>query len=102
MKKWLGAALALCLQIGWIVSLLDRAGTSFPYVQFVTEILALIVAVAIINQRRSAASKNLWILLVLTFPVLGLILYLLVGQPWATHTMRKRYESIDRSLLIWS
>ena len=94
------AALALVLQIGWIVSLLNRAGTSFPYVQFATELLALIVAVAIINQRRSAASKNLWILLVLTFPVLGLILYLLVGQPWATHTMRKRYESIDRSLIL--
>ena len=94
------AALALVLQIGWIVSLLNRAGTSFPYVQFATELLALIVAVVIINQRRSAASKNLWILLVLTFPVLGLILYLLVGQPWATHTMRKRYESIDRSLIL--
>ena len=94
------AALALVLQIGWIVSLLNRAGTSFPYVQFATELLALVVAVVIINQRRSAASKNLWILLVLTFPVLGLILYLLVGQPWATHTMRKRYESIDRSLIL--
>ena len=93
------AALALVLQIGWIVSLLNRAGTSFPYVQFATELLALVVAVVIINQRRSAASKNLWILLVLTFPVLGLILYLLVGQPWATHTMRKRYESIDRSFV---
>ena len=50
------AALALCLQIGWVVSLLNRAGTSFPYVQLATELLALAAAVAIVNQNRSAAS----------------------------------------------
>ena len=94
------AVLALCLQIGWIVSVINRAGTAYPYVQIVTNVLVLVVAVAIVNQSRSSASKNLWILLVLTFPVLGLILYLLVGQPWATHTMRKRFESIDRSLIL--
>ena len=94
------AALALCLQIGWIVSMIGRAGGLFPSVQLVTEILALVVAVLIVNQHRSAASKNLWILLILVFPVLGLLLYVLVGQPWATHTMRKRYESIDRSVFL--
>ena len=30
------AALALCLQIGWIVSMIGRAGGLFPSVQLVT------------------------------------------------------------------
>ena len=91
-------ALSLLLQIGWLVSLISRAGQYYPYITLVTELLALIAVVGIFSQHRNSASKTSWIILILVFPVLGLCLYLLVGQPWATYSMRKKFENIDLSL----
>ena len=91
-------ALSLFLQIGWLVSLIKRAGQYYPYITLATEILALAAVVGIYSQNRSSSSKTSWIVLILIFPVLGLCLYLLMGQPWATHSMRRRFENVDRSL----
>ena len=91
--------LSLLLQVGWIVSLINRAGIFYPYITLLTEILALLVVVNIHARYRSSASKISWIILILFFPVLGLCVYLLVGQPWATRTMRRRFENIDRNLI---
>jgi len=91
--------LSLLLQVGWIVSLINRAGIFYPYITLLTEILALLVVVNIHARYRSSASKISWIILILFFPVLGLCIYMLVGQPWATRTMRKRFENIDRNLI---
>ena len=74
-------AISLLLQIGWLVSLISRAGRYYPYITLATEILALAAVVGIYSQRRSSAGKTSWIVLILFFPVLGLCLYLLVGQP---------------------
>lgn len=91
-------ALSLLLQIGWLVSLISRAGEYYSYITLATEILAMFAVVGIYSQNRSASGKTSWIVLILSFPVLGLCLYLLVGQPWATYSIRKRFENIDKTL----
>ena len=91
-------AISLLLQVGYLVNLLSRAGKYYPYITLATQALALVAVVAIHSQYRSSASKISWIVLVLFFPVLGLCLYLLVGQPWATRSIRRRFENVDRSL----
>lgn len=91
-------AVAILLQVGYLVNLITRAGEYSPYITLAVEVLALIAVVAIYSQYRSSASKISWIVLVLFFPVLGLCLYLLVGQPWATRSIRRRFENVDRSL----
>ena len=91
-------ALALLLQIGYLVRFISQAGRYSPYITLLMEVLALLTVVAVYNQDRSSASKTTWIVLILFFPVLGLCLYLLVGQPWATRSIRRRFENIDRSL----
>ena len=91
-------AISLLLQVGYLVYLITRAGEYYPYISLAVEVLALAAVVAIYSQYRSSASKISWIVLVLFFPVLGLCLYLLVGQPWATHSIRSRFENVDRSL----
>lgn len=91
-------ALSLLLQIGWLVSLVNRAGQYYPYITLATEILVLAAVVGIYSQNRNSAGGTSWIVLILIFPVLGLCLYLLLGQPWATHSMRRRFENIDQSL----
>ena len=90
------AALAIILQIGWLVNAATRAGAAFPYIAVGTQLLAVIAVIGIYSQNRSSASKMLWIVMILLFPLLGLTLLLLVGQPWATRTMRHRFENIDQ------
>lgn len=92
-------ALSLLLQVGYLVNLISRAGAYSPYITMATQVLALSVVITVFNQTRSSASKISWIVLLLFFPVLGVCLYLLVGQPWATHSIRKRFENVDRSLI---
>lgn len=92
-------AFSLLLQVGYLVNLVSRAGAYSPYITMAMQILAFTVVITVYNQTRSSASKISWIVLVLFFPVLGLCLYLLVGQPWATHSIRKRFENVDRSLI---
>ena len=91
-------ALSLLLQVGYLVYLISKAGKYYPYITMGTEILALAAVVGIYSQHRSSASKISWVILIMLFPLLGLCLYLLVGQPWATHTIRRRFENVDRSL----
>ena len=90
-------ALALLMQIGYLVYLLERAGEYYPYITLVMEFLALTAVVGIYSQYRSAASKISWIVLILFFPILGLCLYLLLGQPWATRSIRRRFDNADAS-----
>lgn len=90
---------SLCLQVGWIVSLLSRAHAYYPYITLATGICSLIVVVGVYNnQYRNAASKMIWMLLILLLPVFGLCLYFLMGQPWATHYIRKRFDAAQADL----
>ena len=89
-------ALSIILQIGWLVDAGTRAGEIFPYLTVLAELLALVAVIGVYSQNRSSASKILWIVLLLVFPPLGLCLLILVGQPWATKTMRLRFENIDQ------
>jgi len=91
-------ALSILLQIGWLVYMLSAAWEYSPYISLGLRTMAFAVVVGVYSQHRSAASKTSWIILILIFPVLGVCLYLLVGQPWATRTMRRRFENIDLNL----
>ena len=90
--------ISLILQICWLISAGTRMFSGIPYINMGIEILALISVVSIYSQKRSSASKMSWIVLILVFPVLGLGLFLTVGQPWATRTMRRRFENADRHI----
>jgi len=94
------AAIALGLQIYWIVALATHAHGFSPYISLSMDVLVFIVVLAIHGRRHSSASKFLWIVLIMLFPLLGLCLYLLVGQPWATSSMRRRFENTSRDLSL--
>ena len=43
--------------------------------------------------------KTPWIILILTFPILGVALYFMIGMNGGTRKMRMRYKRIDEKLL---
>ena len=81
--------LSLFLQIGWLVSLINRAGQYYPYITLAVRGLALAAVVGIYSQSRSSASRTSWIVLILVFPVLGLCLYLTHGIAVRPQTKRQ-------------
>lgn len=92
------AAVALFLQIYWFVALANHAYAYSRYISIAMEALVLVLVVMIHGQKHSSASKYLWIVLIMLFPLLGICLYLLAGQPWATYSIKRRFENVSRDL----
>ncbi len=91
-------AVATLLQFIWTVSLYVRLYEISTTLTLVLSIFALIVALAIYGEHTNTAVKMPWIVLILTFPTLGMPLYLMLGRRGATRNMQKRFEAIDRQL----
>lgn len=80
----------------FVINKLDHYGT---YVEIATRIAAFGLVIVLYGQSQSTLSmKTPWIILILTFPVLGLGLTLLIGLDGGTIEMKKRYKTIDSSI----
>lgn len=95
------AGVAVLIQIAWLLLLFLRLSRYSVIISVITTILAVILVLKIIENKSNAAMKMLWIVLILSFPVLGAPLYLLLGHSWVTDRMRKRYQDIDKDLAPW-
>lgn len=73
------AAFLLAMQVGLIVLLTFFLRQYAAIVYVALQIAGLVVAIGIYNRRGDAMYKFTWIILILTVPVAGLILYLLWG-----------------------
>lgn len=91
-------ALATTLQFIWTVSLYVRLYEISTTLTLLLSIFALVVALAINGEHTNTAVKMPWIVLILTFPPLGMPLYLMLGRRGATRGMQKRFETIDKRL----
>lgn len=69
----------LLLQLGFFV-ILFYGSTTYGTAMPVLDILALIIAIYIINRRNDPSYKIGWLLLVLAAPVIGVPLYLITGN----------------------
>ena len=92
--------LSLLGQVGWMVFLVVKLNQYSTGISLFTSFLSLIVVLRIYGMHSNAAMKMPWIILIMGFPVLGLCLYLLLGRPGLTRNMQKRFEKVDRELLI--
>ncbi|MGN1030679.1 MAG: PLD nuclease N-terminal domain-containing protein, partial [Butyricicoccaceae bacterium] len=71
--------LLILIQAGVLISLLTRLSEGARYVDTGSRLLALIVALYIINRPDNAGFKLATIVPILTFPIVGVPFYLLFG-----------------------
>ena len=90
--------LALIIQILLIISFFTRLSRYAEWVQNVTEVIALIMVLVIYGQHKTSSMKMPWIILIMAFPVFGIVLYFLIGLDVSTRKMRERYQKIDQVL----
>lgn len=90
--------LSIMIQVTWIVLLFVKFNKYSTTISLCSSILAFFLVFRIYGKHTNAAFKMPWIILILVFPVLGICLYVLFGQPGATSHMRKKIQIIDARL----
>lgn len=93
------SGLAILLQLVFIVSTFTRLNEYVVWIDSVTHILAFILVLKIYGSDKISTIKTPWIILILVFPIMGSLLYVLVGLNGGTWKMRARYAKIDAELL---
>ncbi|MDR2480441.1 MAG: cardiolipin synthase [Treponema sp.] len=84
--------LTLLVQVGFIVLLLAGAGIYFHFVNWIFNILSIIVCVHVLNKHEKAAYKLTWIFIILLFPLFGGIMYILFYFQSNPRKLRGRIE----------
>lgn len=92
------AALAVLLQIGWILVLMIKLYQYSSVISLLTGLFALLVALRIYGKHTNAAFKMPWIIVILAFPVFGLCIYGLFGHKEAMHKIIRKFEDVDAQL----
>ena len=92
------AALGVLLQVLWIVWAALKPTRYYAWVQLAISVLAFLLALRIFGRHTNSATKLSWIIVILTFPIFGVCLYLLFGRSGAVNIMRGRFTRTDTEL----
>lgn len=98
-KRLVFSALAVFLQVMFIIGLFTRLNRYAAAINTITSVLAFVLVLKIYGKEQTASIKAPWIILILAFPVMGVTIYLLVGLNRVPSKMRTRFEKIDLKLL---
>lgn len=101
MKKILGrliiVAPAVIIQILWMNFLYNKLNNS-ALVTLLLTILAFLFVIYIINKRDETSYKILWLITILTTPVFGTILYLIIGNKKTTKPLDKKLKKAQNAM----
>ncbi len=86
---------ALLLQLLWIFLLARWLAPWAGLITFALSIFALLAVLFIITKRDEGTYKILWLLVILTFPLAGALLYLIVGNRRSTKPLQKRLAAVE-------
>lgn len=75
-----------------------EADRYYAWVQLAISVLAFLLALRIYGRHTNSATKLSWIIVILTFPIFGVCLYLLFGRSGAVNIMRGRFTRTDTEL----
>ena len=99
MSRMIVACLAILIQLILLVSLFTQLAEYTIWVNVLLEAAAIILVLKIYAQHTTASMKMPWIIMAIVSPLLGVLLYFLVGSDGYSRGMRKRYQQIDEALL---
>jgi len=89
------SALSFVVQIWWIFFLSNKLRGYSTSIVTISSIVAMIVAIWIFNRTNSTSEfKMPWIILLLAFPIAGVIIYILFGRKKASQSTRYKMESL--------
>ena len=98
-KRMIFAVIAIALEITLIFFLLTKLYSFAAWIEIIIHILALILVLRIYGKNITSSMKMPWVILILTLPVFGTVMYVLIGTNAGMRQMRERIKKIDRQIL---
>ena len=98
-SRFVFACVAVIIEVLFVVQVTYLYAGYPTLIDIIIRILALFLTLGIFSQYRTAAMKIPWIILIMGFPVFGVVLYLMAGLNGTTKKMRGRFEKVDAALL---
>ncbi len=95
------ALIAIVAEVVFIALIMFGISEHFPWIDILIRIFALILVLVIYGMHISGSLKSPWIILILLAPVLGTLLYFLIGTNLSTRKMKKNFTNIDEKLFPW-
>ena len=91
-------AVAVAIQVIFLTILANTVSALAKWIEITVTILSLILVLIIYSREQSSAFKMLWIMILMMFPVFGVLFYAMVGLNLTPKTMRRRFEDVDNQL----
>ena len=85
----------IALQFTWIYFLITSLESRIPWLSTVITFGAFILALTISARHLNASYRIFWVIMVLSFPVLGIPFYAVMGRKNSTRRMRMRLDRVD-------
>ena len=98
-KRMALTVLSMLVEIIILLAVLIHLSDYAQWFLELERLAGLLLVLFIYGKHETAAMKMPWIMLILVFPIGGVMLYLLIGLNGSTHKMKKRYELVDEKLL---
>ncbi len=92
------AAISILLEFSFIVLTATVLNNYAEWISLVTRLLALILVLWIYSRNQTASMKMLWIILILVFPIIGTVMFLIIGLAKTPKKMQERFNRIDSQL----
>ena len=93
-RRLVMVAIAVLLQVAWIIGLAVRLTKYYAAISTLASVLALLLVFRVYGLRINSAYKISWIILIELFPILGVCLYLMFGRTGALGPMRKWFNKV--------
>lgn len=88
---------AVALQSLWLLLLMKWLTPYAPIIVSLLSVAAFFLVVFIIIKRDETAYKLLWLLVILSLPLVGALLYLLFGNKRTARPLKRRLQQVQKS-----
>ena len=85
---------AIVVQVGWIVAAIVSLSSYSLWLDTALTLLSILALLVVINKRDNPAYKLAWTVPILVFPLLGGILYMLLGNKRPSAKMRAKIDKV--------
>ena len=98
-KRLVLVAISLIVELLFIVLLINRFYTTYSWIEVIMRILIIFFVLYIYSLPKTSTMKMPWIILMLSMPVFGVVLYLLVGLSGSTRSKKERFAMLDKAIM---
>ena len=97
MRRVLIVIPAVALQVLWHVLLVKWLSPYAPLIVSLVSVAAVFMVLFIVIKRDESTYKLLWLLIILTMPLVGALLYLFFGNKRTAKPLKKRLQGVESS-----